>query len=1372
MKNSNRRRLRGSVAALLLGVAIPALAQQALAQQASPPTEETNRYQLRLMMQIFDGAREFSHTQMAGFARMRRGDESWVEVDFGNGAVMIDSPGGAEVGSFRNTSKAEIGLRYNYATNTLSGDPKVADFHNRFVRPLLGQGPALGTDGRWTMQLTLVQLGFAGMGTQTLSIELERRYFTHAGKAYVLIHYRIPSFTYDHNGRAVVQWGEGIAVTDPGFGQMFWNAALHRAVRAEPGGSGRPYRFAKTMAMVDAKGKAVIDPRKIGAVAPLVDHFYGTSNNEIMGFIETAPGSGDQTPIGISSALDIMALSLGENSANQLGELTGAYLGSNRGNETPNPIPAGLTAAAAARGPQTIGAGTGSSALPHEAADVSQGRVVSPPPARPSSPASTAPQQAIVGGGRGGPATGGTGAGRSTSSQVPESVLLALDSLLNSRRSASGQFSPEVLGQLDQLLGANRSAISQFPQATLRKLDELLGVGQSASGQFPERLLQRLDDLLGATPTGAAQIPQAVLRTLDNLLNTQRSASGEFPPEVLRQLDQLLGANPSVISGFPAATLQKLDEMLGVGQSTGSQFPERVLQRLDELLGVTRAGGGGGPSGGGTGAGGGGGGTTPPQNPGEPTADQRLGTGVGMTSSGTTAASGAIAQAEANAIAQRLQAVAVRGQQISGEIAVASARVAELELKIAKTISAANPGAVAEANRLAALLPEYATAKRLVLDLNARLARYAEESAPLIQQIKGLSPSAAAQVAERFAQSPVGRTLNGVAIVMNIYNTGRAVNNLTMAMTGDLSQGTLPLTRSYGTVMSFVAVGFDLASMFGNAFSGNAPGMWSDIVAISTGQFSDFVVLAKGIHDTNRTEREATELGTNLARRQSQQYIEQEQRKRAAYEAEIATLDRQIAALDAAPSASDVSRQRLAELQSRRDAHQRAEAQRRQADMAEARRQNEIAYQASLRRPPTAAEWAQFDADIAAAIRPDYPTAPPRTPLSGGGAGPRAIPPAGPTNGNSADPGVDYPTAPARPQPVGGGSGTVAGGATALPVGSTVGATVGGQAGPPLGPIGSGSGTLAGSATSRDPIGGSAGRAAGGAVAHTIRGGPLTITPFNLQPVAFHGPTFIPPVWVPPVWVPPAFDPPDPTAIPWTNFDDDDWLHSDPNNLAYQYEDIEGRVETDLSKWAEWLSTQNVRELTRLALSAGYPNLASALADAQNIIRLSQDSGYRRWAMQQPSCGGYVGCGPSFLERWAMKSSIVALGDILNASRSIFSTAGLSDIGISGTSLAYILRDFGVQDGDTVNIKISQFGRTIFTNNNFVLTNAGNNFAINLRPGVASLEIYAVNEGSISPNTAEIKVNNVTRGQATQSYSLSTGETATLRIATDAPKGN
>lgn len=128
----------------------------------------------------------------------------------------------------------------------------------------------------------------------------------------------------------------------------------------------------------------------------------------------------------------------------------------------------------------------------------------------------------------------------------------------------------------------------------------------------------------------------------------------------------------------------------------------------------------------------------------------------------------------------------------------------------------------------------------------------------------------------------------------------------------------------------------------------------------------------------------------------------------------------------------------------------------------------------------------------------------------------------------------------------------------------------------------------------------------------------------------------------------------------------------------------------------------------------------------------------------------------------------MVLGDILALSRGIFSTGGFSDIGISGFNLMYILRDFGIQDGDLIDLEITQFGRTIFTLKSHFLLNGGSPFNVNLRPGVAQMVITALNEGSSPPNTAEVFIENVVRGDARQTYSLNTGQTAVLRIEANA----
>ena len=275
-----------------------------------------------------------------------------------------------------------------------------------------------------------------------------------------------------------------------------------------------------------------------------------------------------------------------------------------------------------------------------------------------------------------------------------------------------------------------------------------------------------------------------------------------------------------------------------------------------------------------------------------------------------------------------------------------------------------------------------------------------------------------------------------------------------------------------------------------------------------------------------------------------------------------------------------------------------------------------------------------------------------------------------------------------------------------------------------------------------------------------IKDGTLDIQPVEFDPPTWTPPSFTPPTWTPPEFDAPEFDPPEISEIEFTQFDgSENWIGG-AGNLAYQYGDLSGTVATDTSKYDEWIASVGRHKLEQLALTAGYPNLASALADWKNLTRQANDDGYRQWAQRAPVC--YLACA-GLHGQWQLKASQLALGDILNESRDIFSTAGLSDISISGFLLNYLLRDFGLEDGDNINVTISQFGREIFTQD-LSLLNAGTEFNINLRPGVASVVITALDEGAISPNTAEITLENVIEGDAVQTYSLLTGEQAVLRV--------
>ncbi|MCB2067509.1 MAG: hypothetical protein KDE15_12820, partial [Erythrobacter sp.] len=339
------RNLALSSAASALAVALlasPALAEDnlppeppAAAQAGESPAmiREQQRYALRLMMQVYDGTRDLSHTQLLGVARLRDGDRSFTQFDYGDGAVVQTGRDGEVAASrFANLSGTERGLTYDYRTRAMSGDSAIAGFHNAVVRPLLGQSPALGRDARWNASLSLAQLGLAtaAPASADVRIELSRTYFVHDGQPMVLVHYLVPAFSYvDAQGRSVVHWGEGLSLTDPGFGMVYLNAALHRSVARTADGS-VPYRFARAMVAANPDGSAMLDYREVPQLAPYVDRLFGQAAMEV---VPTGIASTSSAPIDAARNIDLVALSLGEDGGNEVPMASAAQLSSDRGLE-------------------------------------------------------------------------------------------------------------------------------------------------------------------------------------------------------------------------------------------------------------------------------------------------------------------------------------------------------------------------------------------------------------------------------------------------------------------------------------------------------------------------------------------------------------------------------------------------------------------------------------------------------------------------------------------------------------------------------------------------------------------------------------------------------------------------------------------------------------------------------------------------------------------------------------------------------------------------------------------------------------------------------------------------------------------------------
>ena len=299
--------------------------------QAVAEASELQQYVLRLMLQVYDGTRDLSHTQLLGVGRVRQGDESFTQFDFGDGAVVLSDNGGKLSASrFVNLSGTEKAVAYDYRTGMMSGDKSVTGFHNRIVRPLLGHAPSTGRNASWVSSVNLSALGVPAVGAANVRIELSREYFTYQGKPMVLVHYAIPAFTYtDGVGRQIVHWGQGISLTDPGFGMIYLSSTLQRAVANGRGGS-VPYRYARTMVAADADGSALIDYRDVPQLAPYLDDLF---SEEAMRVVPTGARSSSSMPIDAARNIDIVALSLAEDAGNEAPMAAGVQLAADHGLE-------------------------------------------------------------------------------------------------------------------------------------------------------------------------------------------------------------------------------------------------------------------------------------------------------------------------------------------------------------------------------------------------------------------------------------------------------------------------------------------------------------------------------------------------------------------------------------------------------------------------------------------------------------------------------------------------------------------------------------------------------------------------------------------------------------------------------------------------------------------------------------------------------------------------------------------------------------------------------------------------------------------------------------------------------------------------------
>lgn len=1225
MANIRTNLLLGVAAGSLALVSAPLAAQEnTVATQAAVQTgtvREQQQYALRLMTQIYDGERDFSHTQMLGIGRIRQGNQSFTQFDYGDGAVVLTGADGQLSASrFLNLSKTEKGILYNYDTRTMAGDDPIAAFHNGIVRPLLGNAPELGSSVSWQTSLRLEQADILAQGDPSLQIEFSRQYFSHGGKPMVLIHYAVPAFSYiDGAGRSVVHWGQGISLTDPGFGMIYLNATLHRSV-ASLGGATTPYRFARTMVAANPDGSAMLDYRDVPQLAPYIDDLFGADAMRVVHDGQRVLGF---DPLATARNLDLIALSIAEDGANEAPMASAAQLAENRGAET-------LEA-------------TGARAM------VRDGEVYIDN----SSPSAVMAEEAVH--------TVGGRPGQTSGNLAEEASAETLELLIESSQRGGG-----LQGNLGDNINSNavfgnRGDGNNPPPSNLDRA--------ANAGGFLNTVLGYTDK--GNAITGGLLATQTVkLTQYANDLGTRLNSASESYRQASARLKQQAKVTLQLV---PEADV--INTRIATG-AVRSLDIERQLDRLSTTMeALTKSGG-----------------AIPPQT-----------------------------FAEASRLVTEFNV-------LQDSMAQDNLRLNAIPDKYKVDFDLSDPFT-------ARLVQNVEDASSDLVGLQ-KSARAVESEASLLRGlIQRIPTEKIGNALEYFGNSPAGKILDGVSHGMNIYTTTTAINNTINGAYTDQSSGQINLTRDH----SISGLALDLTALAGHAVSGNIPAFVSDATAITAGSVADIFLSAKGLRDINA-------LNTDLLRQQrllQRQLGEKRHKNFLQIGEDLKIVASELDALEedienSTGMARDILRQRRAaraEIRRREEAAQREqEAQDRQtANERQARIEENERRRAANER-------------LEESFRPDYPTAPPRDPNTP----PREREP----ELTLEEQGFITETPQQR----------------RLRETREENARVAEE-------LKQYQERLLANRDDNSPFDGDYEMRVSELEVSDLVVSQFEIEPVTFDPVTFDPVTWDPPTWEPPEWVPPEFDPPEISKFPQTDPDDVDGYPGTGEYPAYGFENMSGTLNVDLSRWEDWLATQDIRKLIQLAIAAGYPvargsdgmaTLAIALNDAENIIRQSQNSGYRQWANQAPSCSGYTGCGPQYLERWAMKRSIVALGDILVQSREVFSTGGFSDIGISGFNLGYVLTDFGIEDGDLIDVDIQQFGRRIGGLTGHFLTNAGTSFDVNLRPGVATLVVTALNEGTASPNTAAVTVGNVVRGDGNQTFNLNTGQTATLRIEANA----
>jgi hypothetical protein len=106
--------------------------------------------------------------------------------------------------------------------------------------------------------------------------------------------------------------------------------------------------------------------------------------------------------------------------------------------------------------------------------------------------------------------------------------------------------------------------------------------------------------------------------------------------------------------------------------------------------------------------------------------------------------------------------------------------------------------------------------------------------------------------------------------------------------------------------------------------------------------------------------------------------------------------------------------------------------------------------------------------------------------------------------------------------------------------------------------------------------------------------------------------------------------------------------------------------------------------------------------------------------------------------------------------------SGLTDVTVNARHISITLTDDGsLVDGDRVDVFLN--GAKVIDNHTLA-GGAGTIFSLDLLSGSNELRVMALNEGTSSPNTAQLRLSDVTVGAAAQSWRLLAGESGSLVI--------